>query len=48
MFCLTAIKQMLEQPDTDNPLEPEIAKQLQSEKEAFHQTAQDWTRQYAT
>ncbi|GLD91957.1 hypothetical protein PINS_up000490 [Pythium insidiosum] len=48
LHCLQAIKQILEQPDVDNPLEPEIARQLQSDKEAFHQTAQEWTKQYAT
>jgi ubiquitin-protein ligase len=45
---LTAIKQILEQPDADNPLEPEIAKQLQENKQEFENTAREWTQQYAS
>jgi ubiquitin-conjugating enzyme E2 D len=48
LHCLTAIKQILSTPNMDNPLEPEIAKQLASDKAAFDQTAQEWTKQYAT
>lgn len=48
LHCLTAIKQILEEPDVDNPLEPEIAKQLQSDRKAFDDTARDWTKQYAS
>ncbi|RLN27424.1 hypothetical protein BBJ28_00009863, partial [Nothophytophthora sp. Chile5] len=38
----------LEQPDVDNPLEPEIAKQMQDSRAAFDKTAQEWTKQYAS
>lgn len=48
LHCLTAIKQILEQPDVDNPLEPEIAKQLRENREDFNSTAQEWTMQYAS
>lgn len=48
MYCLSAIKQMLEQPDGDNPLEPEIAKQLQDNKAEFENTARQWTQHYAS
>lgn len=47
LHCLTAIKQMLEQPDMDNPLEPEIAKQMHENKVEFDKTATEWTKQYA-
>lgn len=48
LHCLTAIKQILEQPDMDNPLEPEIAKQMHENKTDFEKTALDWTKQYAS
>lgn len=48
LHCLTAIKQILEQPDMDNPLEPEIAKQMHENKADFEKTAQEWTKQYAS
>ncbi|KAK1948386.1 Ubiquitin conjugating enzyme E2 B [Phytophthora citrophthora] len=48
LHCLTAIKQILEQPDMDNPLEPDIAKQMHENKADFEKTAQDWTKQYAS
>ncbi|GAB9465687.1 hypothetical protein Gpo141_00003086 [Globisporangium polare] len=48
LHCLTAIKQILQQPDIDNPLEPEIAKQLQSDRKEFDNTASEWTKQYAS
>uniref|UniRef100_A0AAV1T431 E2 ubiquitin-conjugating enzyme n=1 Tax=Peronospora matthiolae TaxID=2874970 RepID=A0AAV1T431_9STRA len=47
LHCLTAIKQVLEQPDMDNPLEPEIAKQMHENKVEFDKTAMEWTKQYA-
>ena len=48
LHCLTAIKQILEQPDMDNPLEPEIAKQMHENKVEFDKTATEWTKQYAS
>ncbi|CAH0487697.1 unnamed protein product [Peronospora farinosa] len=45
LHCLTAIKQILEQPDMDNPLEPEIAKQMHENKTDFEKTALEWTEQ---
>ncbi|KUF94424.1 Tyrosinase [Phytophthora nicotianae] len=42
------IKQILEQPDMDNPLEPEIAKQMHENKADFEKTAEEWTKQYAS
>ncbi|TDH64988.1 hypothetical protein CCR75_000210 [Bremia lactucae] len=48
LHCLTAIKQILEQPDIDNPLEPDIAKQMHENKIDFLKTAEEWTRQYAS
>jgi ubiquitin-protein ligase len=48
LHCLTAIKQILEQPDADNPLEPEIAKQLRESRDEFNKTAEEWTKQYAS
>ncbi|CCI41231.1 hypothetical protein ABG067_000362 [Albugo candida] len=47
LYCLTAIMQILEHPNTDNPLEPEIAKLLQDERQEFEKTAMEWTKQYA-
>ncbi|CAI5715360.1 unnamed protein product [Hyaloperonospora brassicae] len=48
LHCLTVIKQILEQPDMDNPLEPEIAKQMHENKVEFDKTATEWTKQYAS
>ena len=48
LHCLTAIKQILQEPDMDNPLEPEIAKQMQEKKAEFLTTAGEWTKQYAS
>ena len=45
---MTAIKQILEQPDMDNPLEPEIAQQMHENKTDFEKTALEWTAQYAS
>ncbi|RLO08504.1 hypothetical protein DYB28_012957, partial [Aphanomyces astaci] len=48
LHCLTALKQMLEQPDADNPLEPEIAKQLHGSRDVFNDTARKWTKDFAS
>uniref|UniRef100_M4B188 UBC core domain-containing protein n=1 Tax=Hyaloperonospora arabidopsidis (strain Emoy2) TaxID=559515 RepID=M4B188_HYAAE len=46
-ICADIISQVLEQPDMDNPLEPEIAKQMHENKVEFDKTAMEWTKQYA-
>ncbi len=48
MYCLKALKQILEEPDADNPLEPEIAKQLHNNRDAFNETAKKWTKDFAS
>lgn len=48
LHCLTAIKQILMEPNVDSPLEPEIAKQMQTDRKEFDNTASEWTKQYAS
>lgn len=48
MYCLNAIKQILEEPDGDNPLEAEIAKQMHDNRQAFIETAKKWTNDFAS
>jgi len=44
---LVTIRQLLSDPNVDNPLEPEIALQYKSDKNAFIKTAKEWTKKHA-
>ncbi|GBG27228.1 Ubiquitin-conjugating enzyme E2 E2 [Hondaea fermentalgiana] len=46
-WVLTILQQLLAQPTTDSPLEPEIAQQLQDDPEAFAAKAKELTEKYA-
>mmetsp|Transcript_7382 Transcript_7382/g.20807 ORF Transcript_7382/g.20807 Transcript_7382/m.20807 type:complete len:230 (-) Transcript_7382:253-942(-) len=46
-WILTILRQMLKEPSTDSPLEPEIAQQLQERPEEFAATAAGETQKYA-
>ena len=45
---LNTIKTMMEEPNADNPLEPEIAQQMATEPAKFAETAKKWTADFAT
>eukprot|EP00640_Fibrocapsa_japonica_P007637 CAMPEP_0113944634 /NCGR_PEP_ID=MMETSP1339-20121228/35048_1 /TAXON_ID=94617 /ORGANISM="Fibrocapsa japonica" /LENGTH=147 /DNA_ID=CAMNT_0000949909 /DNA_START=41 /DNA_END=484 /DNA_ORIENTATION=+ /assembly_acc=CAM_ASM_000762 len=47
-YVMGLIRQLLEDPSGDNPLEAEIARQLSENKQAFDETARKWTAEYAT
>ncbi|CAN0377620.1 unnamed protein product, partial [Discosporangium mesarthrocarpum] len=42
------VKQRLQEPQADHPLEAEIARQLSEDKNAFNATAKKWTLDYAS
>ena len=44
---LISISSLLSEPNPDDPLEPDIAKELQDSKEKFNQTAASWTAIHA-
>ena len=44
---LMAIQNLLINPNIDHPLEPEIAKQYTDNKDAYDETAKEWTEKYA-
>jgi ubiquitin-conjugating enzyme E2 D/E len=44
---MTSITELLENPNTDDPLLPELAKELKTDAETFRQKAREWTRKYA-
>merc|ERR1711879_148362 len=44
---LMTIRQVLVEPNPDNPLEPEIAQQFKENRTAFNKTAKEWTKKYA-
>mmetsp|Transcript_7382 Transcript_7382/g.11811 ORF Transcript_7382/g.11811 Transcript_7382/m.11811 type:complete len:148 (+) Transcript_7382:104-547(+) len=46
-WILSALHQMLKEPSTDSPLEPEIAKMLQEKPEEFAKQAKAFTNKYA-
>jgi len=45
---LMAIQNLLINPNIENPLEPEIAKQYKEDKVAYEETAKKWTEKYAS
>ena len=46
-YVLGALKQLLEEPNAENPLEPEIAAQYKDNNAAFVAEAKKWTRDFA-
>lgn len=44
---LLSISSLLTDPNPDDPYVPEIAHELQTNKQAHDQTAQEWTQKYA-
>eukprot|EP00005_Dracoamoeba_jomungandri_P000816 CAMPEP_0174251672 /NCGR_PEP_ID=MMETSP0439-20130205/1415_1 /TAXON_ID=0 /ORGANISM="Stereomyxa ramosa, Strain Chinc5" /LENGTH=92 /DNA_ID=CAMNT_0015332043 /DNA_START=219 /DNA_END=497 /DNA_ORIENTATION=- len=44
---LMTIRQVLVEPNPDNPLEPEIANIYKENRAQFNKTAKDWTKKYA-
>lgn len=44
---LMTVREILREPNPDNPLEAEIANQYKSDRNAFNKTAKDWTKKYA-
>eukprot|EP01087_Luapelamoeba_hula_P008236 TRINITY_DN204_c0_g1_i1.p1 TRINITY_DN204_c0_g1~~TRINITY_DN204_c0_g1_i1.p1 ORF type:complete len:151 (-),score=20.70 TRINITY_DN204_c0_g1_i1:156-608(-) len=45
---LLTIRQVLSEPNPDNPLEPEIANQFKENRSQFNKTAKEWTKRYAS
>lgn len=45
--CLSVIYSMMQTPDTDHPLEEEIAQQLRDKPKEFEKTAKKWTKEHA-
>ena len=45
---LLSISSLLTDPNPDDPLVPDIARQYNSNRGLYNQTAKDWTRKYAT
>jgi ubiquitin-conjugating enzyme E2 D/E len=44
---LSDIASMLEHPNLENPLVPELAQQLKTDCDGFKETAREWTQKYA-
>jgi ubiquitin-conjugating enzyme E2 D/E len=44
---LETISSLLEHPNTEDPLLPEVAKQLETDQESFRKIAREWTQKYA-
>jgi ubiquitin-conjugating enzyme E2 D/E len=44
---LITLRQVLAEPNPDNPLEPEIANQFKNDRNAFNKTAKEWTKKHA-
>jgi ubiquitin-conjugating enzyme E2 D/E len=45
---LLSICSLLTDPNPDDPLVPEIARQFKTDRKKYEETARDWTRKYAT
>jgi ubiquitin-conjugating enzyme E2 D/E len=45
---LGIVRQMLETPNIDSPLEEEVAEQYRNKRDVFNKTAKEWTKKYAT
>jgi ubiquitin-conjugating enzyme E2 D/E len=45
--CLEAIYSLLQTPQSDHPLEEEIATQLREKPKEFEKTAKKYTKEYA-
>eukprot|EP00753_Platysulcus_tardus_P019630 PLAT7376.1.p1 GENE.PLAT7376.1~~PLAT7376.1.p1 ORF type:complete len:148 (-),score=63.59 PLAT7376.1:172-615(-) len=48
MYVLNALRQMLEEPHPDNPLESEIAREMVDDPDTFAKKAAEWTATYAS
>ncbi|KAH9597472.1 Ubiquitin-conjugating enzyme E2 [Trypanosoma melophagium] len=44
---LLSVCSLLTDPNPDDPLVPDIARQYKTDRNAFNKTAMEWTRQYA-
>eukprot|EP01118_Nematostelium_gracile_P011709 TRINITY_DN419_c0_g1_i2.p1 TRINITY_DN419_c0_g1~~TRINITY_DN419_c0_g1_i2.p1 ORF type:complete len:150 (+),score=34.25 TRINITY_DN419_c0_g1_i2:67-516(+) len=44
---LLTIRQLLSEPNPDDPLEAEIAQQFKTDRNAFNKTAKEWTKKHA-
>mmetsp|Transcript_1787 Transcript_1787/g.3874 ORF Transcript_1787/g.3874 Transcript_1787/m.3874 type:complete len:149 (-) Transcript_1787:83-529(-) len=44
---LLALVSLLSDPNPDDPMMPEIARQYKNDQQAFIETARDWTRRFA-
>lgn len=45
---LLSISSLLTDPNADDPLAPEVASQYKSNREAYNQTAREWTQRFAS
>eukprot|EP01116_Phalansterium_solitarium_P004842 TRINITY_DN1600_c0_g1_i1.p2 TRINITY_DN1600_c0_g1~~TRINITY_DN1600_c0_g1_i1.p2 ORF type:complete len:149 (-),score=1.39 TRINITY_DN1600_c0_g1_i1:202-648(-) len=45
---LMTVREILREPNPDNPLEADIANQYKTDRNAFTKTAKDWTKKYAS
>jgi len=41
------IRSLMTEPNPDDPLEPEIAQQFRTDRNAFNKTAKEWTKKHA-
>jgi ubiquitin-conjugating enzyme E2 D/E len=46
-LVLLTIRQLLAEPNVDNPLEPDIAQQYKTDRNAFNKAAKECTKKYA-
>ncbi|KAH9256100.1 hypothetical protein BASA81_005876 [Batrachochytrium salamandrivorans] len=47
-WVLGVLKQMMEEPSADSPVEADIAALFKNDRKAFDKTAKDWTAKYAS
>lgn len=47
-WVLGVLKQMMEEPSPDSPVEADIAALFKNDRKAFDKTAKDWTGKYAS
>uniref|UniRef100_A0A6B2LWK4 UBC core domain-containing protein n=1 Tax=Arcella intermedia TaxID=1963864 RepID=A0A6B2LWK4_9EUKA len=45
--CLQSIYMMMEDPNADDPLDPDIARLYKFNRDAFNKTAREWVLKYA-
>uniref|UniRef100_A0A6B2LQ91 UBC core domain-containing protein n=1 Tax=Arcella intermedia TaxID=1963864 RepID=A0A6B2LQ91_9EUKA len=46
--CLMSIRELLDDPNPEEPLVPEIAKLFKTDREAYNRIAREWVVKYAT